>query len=337
MILVTGGTGLVGSHLLYHLAIKNDNIRAIYRTESSLEKVKNVFSYYTNNTSFFDKIDWFKADITDVPAMIPAFVGVKQVYHCAAFISFHPKDYIKMRKINIHGTAIIVNLSIDAKVEKLCFVSSIAAVGDNIKGDIITEECEWNKELDNSGYSITKFGAEMEVWRASQEGVDVVIVNPGVILGAGFWDSGSGKLFSQVYNGFKYYTEGVTGFVSVKDVVKAMIILTESDIKNERFILVSENKTYKEILFLIADTFGKKRPSVKIKPWQTAIFWRIAWVISKLTGKEPLLSKYSARSAHSISKYSSEKIEKAIDFRFEPISKVISEVVENYPKNQEAF
>ena len=150
----------------------------------------------------------------------------------------------------------------------------------------------------------------MEVWRASQEGVDVVIVNPGVILGSGFWNSGSGKLFTQVYNGFKFYTEGVTGFVSVQDVVKPMILLMNSDVKNERFILISENKSFKEIFFLIADAFGKKRPSKKIKPWQTAIFWRIARLLSFITRKEPLLSKYSAKSAHSISEYSSEKVKK---------------------------
>ena len=281
MILVTGGTGLVGSHLLYHLCLQNDAIRAIYRTASSLEKVKNVFSYYTDDTTLLDKIEWFLADITDVPAMIPAFTNVKHVYHCAAFISFNPKDYRQMRKVNIHGTAIIVNLCIDAKIDKLCFVSSIAAVGNSLNSNISTEEDEWNKELDNSGYSITKFGAEMEVWRASQEGVDVVIVNPGVILGSGFWNAGSGKLFSQVYNGFQFYTEGVTGFISVQDVVKPMILLMNSTVKNERFILVSENKSFKEIFFLIADGFDKKRPSIKIKPWQTNIFWRVAWLISK--------------------------------------------------------
>ncbi|MFY9243829.1 MAG: NAD-dependent epimerase/dehydratase family protein [Polaribacter sp.] len=333
MILVTGGTGLVGSHLLYHLSLENDKIRAIYRTKSSLEKVKKVFSYYTSDPSFFDKIDWFQADITDVPAMIPAFLDMKYVYHCAAFISFNPKDYREMRKTNIHGTAIIVNLSIDAKIDKLCFVSSIAAVGDSIKNEPITENCEWNKEKDNSGYSITKFGAEMEVWRASQENVDVVIVNPGVILGSGFWDAGSGKLFSQVYNGFQYYTEGVTGFVSVQDVVKPMILLMKSDVKNERFILVSENKSFKEIFFLIADAFGKKRPSTKIKPWQTAIFWRIAWVLSKITGKEPLISKYSARSAHSISEYSSKKIEKELGYEFESVDKSIESISKNYSEN----
>ncbi len=333
MILVTGGTGLVGSHLLYHLCLQNDVIRAIYRTQSSLENVKRVFSFYTDDETLFSKIEWFQADITDVPSMIPAFSDVKQVYHCAAFISFDSKDYIKMRKVNIHGTAIIVNLCIDAKVDKLCFVSSIASVGESLKRNIITEENEWNKELDNSGYSITKYGAEIEVWRASQEGVDVVIVNPGVILGSGFWSSGSGKLFSQVYKGLRFYTEGITGFVSVQDVVKPMILLMNSSVKNERFILVSENKSFKEIFFLIADSFGKKRPSKKIKPWQTNLFWRFAWGFSKISGKQPLLSKYSAKSAHSISRYSSEKTQKTLNFEFQNIGESIKNISKNYLKD----
>jgi len=332
MILVTGGTGLVGAHLLYHLLKNDKKIRAIYRSKDKIESVKKVFSYYTDDVTLIDKIDWFKADITEVPAMIPAFVGVKKVYHCAAFISFNPKDYIEMRKINIHGTAIIVNLSIDAKIDKLCFVGSIASVGESINDQLITEENEWNKELDNSGYSITKFGAEMEVWRASQEGVEVVIVNPGVILGSGFWQSGSGKLFSQVYNGFKYFTEGITGFVSVKDVVKTMILLMDSTIKNQRFILVSENKTYKDVLFAIADGFGKKRPSKKIKPWQTTILWRSSAFVAKISGVKPLLSKYSARSAHSVSKYSSQKIKEALNYQFEKVDTVIKDVCKNYSK-----
>jgi dihydroflavonol-4-reductase len=332
MILVTGGTGLVGSHLLYHLCLQNVAIRAIYRTKSSLENVKKVFRYYTENENLFSKIEWYQADITDVPKMIPAFSDVNHVYHCAAFISFNPKDYRKMRKVNIHGTAIIVNLCIAAKIEKLCFVSSIAAVGDSLKGKIVTEENEWNKELDNSGYSITKFGAEMEVWRASQEGVDVVVVNPGVILGSGFWNSGSGKLFSQVNNGFRFYTEGVTGFVSVQDVVKPMILLMNSPVKNERFILISENKSFKEIFFLIADTLGKSRPSIKIKPWQTNLFWRFAWCVSKIARKEPLLSKYSARSAHSVAEYSSEKIQKKINYQFEDLEKSVQRISKRYLK-----
>lgn len=326
MILVTGGTGLVGSHLLFHLSEKEVKIRAIYRTKSSLERVQKVFNYYTNDSKYFDAIQWMQADITDVPSMIPAFKNVDIVYHCAAFISFNPKDYREMRKVNIHGSAIITNLAIDAKVKKLCYVSSIAAIGNPIEGKITNENCEWNKQADNSGYAITKYGGEIETWRASQEGIPVIIVNPGVILGGGNWESGSGKLFTQVYKGFKYYTEGVTGFVSVKDVVKTMISLTESDIQNERFILVSENLTFKDVLFQIADALGTKRPTIHIKPWQTSLIWRISSLISLLTGRAPRLSKYSARSSHTISNYSSEKIKELLAFKFENIHTVIEEV-----------
>ena len=331
MILVTGGTGLVGAHLLYHLTLNEDKIRAIYRTTSKLEKVKEVFSLYTDKAQeYFSKIEWVQADITDVPSMIPAFLGVNKVYHCAALVSFNPKDYRKMRKVNIHGTAIIVNLSVDAKVDKLIFVGSIAAVGNSLHGEVITEENEWNDQANNSGYAITKFGAEMEAWRASQEGIDVVIVNPGVILGSGFWRSGSGKLFTQMYNGFRYYTEGVTGFVGVIDVVKIMILLMNSSIKNERFILVSENKSFKEIFFSIAKGFGKKQPTKKVKPWHTAIFWRLSWVLSKITQKEPLLTKNSAKSAHNTSEYSSEKIQKMLRYKFKKIDEVIINTSKEY-------
>lgn len=332
MILVTGGTGLVGAHLLYFLAKSEKKIRAIYRDEKSIKKTEEVFSYYTKDASLLTKIEWFKADITDVPAMIPAFVGIKQLYHCAALISFDAKDYKEMRKVNIHGTAIMVNLAIDAKIDKICFVSSIASIGNSLKGDLITEENEWNKEADNSWYSITKFGAEMEIWRASQEGVKVVVVNPGVILGSGLFATGSGKIISKIYKGFNFYTEGITGFVGVKDVVKAMILLMDSDIKNERFILVSENKSFKDVFFLIADAFQKKRPSFKIKPYQTAILWRVSWLLSKITNSATVFSKYAAKSGHSMSKYSSKKIEESLDFKFETISDVVNRTCKNYTK-----
>ena len=331
MILVTGGTGLVGSHLLYHLTQKNDTVRAVYRTEKSLDNVRNVFSYYTSDVdTSFSKIDWQKADITDVPSMIPVFEDVTHVYHCAALISFDPADYREMRKVNIHGTAIVVNLSIDAGVKKLCYVSSIAAVGDDPKKPIADEENEWAGNEKNHGYAITKYGAEMEVWRASQEGVEVVVVNPGIILGSGFWNSGSGKLFSQVNEGFQFYSEGETAFVGVQDVVKSMLQLMESSIKNERFILVSENKSFKDVLFLIADGLGKKQPSKKVKKWQAALFWRWEWLISKLTSKKPRMSKHSAKSLHSKSAYSSEKIQKALSFEFEDVEGVIKNTCRDF-------
>ena len=331
MILVTGGTGLVGSHLLVRLAQENEPIRAIYRTLESIEKTKKVFSYYTNTAKdLFANIEWVQADITDVPSMIPAFKDVKKVYHCAAVISFDPADYRTMRKVNIHGTAIIANLAIDAKVEKLCFVSSIATIGDDPKKELANEENDWGGNEKNNGYAITKYGAETEVWRASQEGVDVVIVNPGVILGSGFWTSGSGKMFSEIDKGFSYYSEGVTGFVGVKDVVRCMVQLMQSNCKNQRFILVSENKSFKEVLFSIAEALGKKKPKRCVQPWQASLLWRWEWLVSKITSRKIRMSKYTAKTLFRKTYYSSEKCKIQLEVTFKSAEEVIKQVSKEY-------
>lgn len=332
MILVTGGTGLVGTHLLYHLLLENDSVKAIHRKNSDLQAVKKVFSYYSDNfEAVFKKINWVEVNITDVYLLEKAFENITEVYHSAALISFNPKDYKTMRKVNIEGTSNIVNLCIDKKVKKLCFVSSIATIEKAVNNKIIDEDCEWNTESNNYGYAITKYGAEMEVWRASQENVEVIVVNPGVILGAGFWNNGGpGELFSKIYNGLPFYTEGVTGFISVEDVVKAMIQLMKSEFKNERYILVSENVSFKDVFFQIADGFGKKRPSIKVTKLMSSIGWRLEKIKSVLTGKEPVLTKQSSKSIHNKHYYSSEKIKKALNFKFESISETIKTVCKLY-------
>ena len=331
MIFVTGGTGLVGSHLLVRLVQENEPIKATYRTLESIEKTKKVFSYYTNTTKdLFTNIEWIQADITDVPSMTPAFKDVKKVYNCAAVISFDPADYRTMRKVNIHGTAIIANLAIDAKVEKLCFVSSIATIGDDSKKELANEENDWGGNEKNNGYAITKYGAETEVWRASQEGVDVVIVNPGVILGSGFWTSGSGKMFSEIDKGFSYYSEGVTGFVGVKDVVRCMVQLMQSNCKNQRFILVSENKSFKEVLFSIAEALGKKKPKRCVQPWQASLLWRWEWLVSKITSRKIRMSKYTAKTLFRKTYYSSEKCKIQLEVTFKSAEEVIKQVSKEY-------
>jgi nucleoside-diphosphate-sugar epimerase len=331
MILVTGGTGLVGAHLLYHLLIENNSVKAIHRKKSDLNAVKNVFSYYTDDFEFiFQKINWIEADITDVYLLEKAFENVTEVYHSAALVSFNPNDYKAMRKINIEGTSNIVNLCIDKKVKKLCFVSSIATIEKSLKNNNIDEECEWDTELNNYGYAITKYGSEMEVWRASQEGVDVIVVNPGVILGAGFWSNGTGKLFSKIYKGLKFYSEGITGFVSVKDVVEVMIQLMKSNKKNERYILVSENCSFKDVFFQMADNFDKKRPSIKTTKLMGSIGWRLEKIRSVITGKPPILTKQTSKSIHNKHYYSSEKIKKALNFKFEPISETIKSTCKSF-------
>jgi nucleoside-diphosphate-sugar epimerase len=239
-----------------------------------------------------------------------------------------------MRKVNIEGTANIVNFCIMNNVLKLCFVSSVAAVGKSLNNGTIDESCEWNVETSNYGYAITKHGAEMEVWRGTQEGLDVVIVNPGIILGGGFWDSGSGKIFDKVYNGLRFYTEGTTGYVGVEDVVKSMMKLMNSTIKNERFILVSENWSYKKVFEEIAEAFNKRKPSIKITILLSQIVWRVSSLISIITKKEPLLTKHSAESIHKTNIFSNAKTKEAIGIEFEPIKAVINQSCSNYLKEK---
>ncbi|UAB76175.1 NAD-dependent epimerase/dehydratase family protein [Mesoflavibacter sp. SCSIO 43206] len=334
MILVTGGTGLVGAHLLFHLLNENQPVRAIYRSEKKFDTVKRIFGYYTNNVdALFDTIEWVKADLNNIPQLTEAFKDVTQVYHCAAFVSFEPDKFNLLQKTNIKGTANIVNFCIDHKVEKLCYVSSIAALGASLNNKAITEDTEWNKEIDNSVYAITKYGAELEVWRGTQEGLNAVIVNPGVIIGPGIWRYGSGSLIKMIYKGLKYYTTGSTGYVDVNDVVKAMIQLLKSDIKNERYILVSENLSFKDFFTKTANYLGVKPPQKEAKPWLLNIAWRLDWLKHKLTKKRRVLSKQTANSAVTTTIYSNNKIKDAIGFEFLPMDKSIKTTTSFFKKD----
>lgn len=336
MILVTGGTGLVGSHLLFKLVSSNEKVRAIYRREKTLKRVKHVFTYFTDDAeNLFKKIEWYEADINNIPKLQEAFKGITHVYHCAAFVSFEPNKYHQLRKINIEGTANIVNLCISNQIEKLCYVSSIAAIGHNTNPEkLINETTPWNPEDDNSVYAITKYGAELEVWRGSQEGLKVVIVNPGIILGAGYWNGGSsGNLFKKIKQGMRYYVTGISGYVYVWDVVNAMTQLMESAIYNEGFILVSENLSFKDFQFKVAKTLNVQPPKKEAKPWLLNIAWRLDWLNYKLTGKRRSLSKQTAKSAVSITKYDNSKLINALNFKFTSIDSAIVSVSKLYEKD----
>ena len=327
MILVTGGTGLVGAHLLFNLLNENQSVRAIYRNEKKFETVKRIFSYYTKTPDvLFNNIEWVKADLNNIPDLTEAFNGITHVYHCAAFVSFEPNKFELLRKTNIEGTANIVNLCLSNQVKKLCYVSSIAAIGTPTTNEkLITEDTDWNKEFDNSVYAITKYGAELEVWRGTQEGLDAIIVNPGIIIGPGIWNYGSGSLISMVKKGMSYYTTGTTGYVDVKDVVNCMIKLMQSSIINERYIVVSENLTFKDFIYKTAHYLNVTPPKKKATKLLLALGWRMDWLRHKLTGKRRLLSKQTAHSALSQSQYDTNKIIRDLDYNFISIDKSIKQ------------
>ena len=317
MILVTGATGLVGSHLLVKLLQENEEVKALFRSEKQIEKVKNVFAFH-HQTALFDKINWVKGDITDIPSLEIAFENISHVYHCAALISFDPSDEDELRKINIEGTANVVNCCIDFSVKKLCHVSSIAALGNPKEHETtITEETEWNPEELHSDYAITKYGAEMEVFRGHQEGLEVVIVNPGVIFGYGFPKKGSDVIIQSVKKGLSFYTKGNIGIVSVEDVVKSMTQLMKSNNNGERYSIVGENISTKALLDFISEELNLKKPSIEATKWMTSIAWRMDWLISKIVNRKRRLTRSTATSSHSTTTFDTSKIEKELNFTFQ--------------------
>jgi len=324
MVLVTGGTGLVGAHLLLHLLQKDAQVRSIYRKGSNLKRVEKVFGYYFENAaSLFSKIEWVEADLNDIPALALAFQDVEYVYHAAALISFDPRDYKKLLKINSEGTANIVNLCLTNKIQKLCYVSTIGTIGKSINDAPATEENEWNDQNVNV-YALSKYEAEMEVWRGSQEGLSVVMVNPGVILGPGFWDTGSGALFTTANKGYSFYPPGGTGFITVHDVIKMMTSLMNSNIENERFIAVAENRSFQEILNRLTKELGKVAPTKKLKYWQLEIGRVGDSIWSLLTGKPRRITKNSIHSMKHRDNYDNQKIQKVLGFQFNTLDQVIT-------------
>lgn len=335
MILVTGATGLVGSHLLYNLCTTHKVIRATKRKHSDTELVKKVFSYYTDKSEIlFEKIEWVNADLLNFCELEDAFKDITKVYHCAAWVSFSPKHKHKMIQNNVESTANIVNLCLTNNIKKLCHVSSVAAIGRTENSTIINENSPWFEGPENSSYAISKYNSELEVWRGTEEGLHAVIVNPSIILGPGNWTKGSSTIFHQTAKGMPFYTTGTNGFVDVRDVVKAMTELMESEIHSERFILCSESIPFKQLFDYIADAMGKKRAHIKVGGFLNALGWRLAKIISVFTRKTPALTKETARAGNGISIYENDKIKTALNFEFTPVAQSCNDFSKMYDNDQ---
>ena len=309
-ILVTGGSGIVGKEVIHQLLERNKKVIAIQHS--------------TPVSISHPSLEILQCDILDVSRLEEIMQDVNQVYHAAALVSYDPKDSQQLLKINIEGTANIVNACIASGVEKLVHVSSVAALGRMRNEEMVTEKSNWTEETSNSTYGKSKYFGEMEVWRGIGEGLKAVIVNPSLILGGDNWETSSSAIFKNVYNEFPWYTNGVSGFVDVRDVARAMILLMESDITSQRFILSGENLSYKEVFSMIANCFGKKPPSKKVTPFLAEVVWRIEAIKSWLTGKKHLLTKETARTALAKVYFDNSKILKALPgFQFTNIKDTI--------------
>ncbi len=319
MILVTGGTGFVGTYLLFQLTSAGRNVKSLVRSMKKTENVRKAFQCLEGGEELFNRIEWIEGDVTDYRSVFNALEGIRQVYHCAAIISFDPRDRRRMMHVNVDGTANVVNASLLQGVEKLVHVSSIASLGHSETAGPVDENAKWKTSKRNSGYAISKYGGEREVWRGIEEGLNAVIVNPSVILGPVCQSSISNSFLHRIDKLLIFYNKGVNGYVDVRDVAGAMILLMESPVNGERYILNSENVPLRELFGQTAKILGKKPPFIPVGNWVLNMAWRFEWIRSHLTRQPALFTRENMRSAQSRSYYSAEKFRKQFNYSFIPI------------------
>lgn len=324
-ILVTGGSGFIGAYIIKELVEKGYAVRAIR---------------HSNNAPFFipahinEKVEWVPGDVLDVVSLHEAMDGVDAVIHAAAKVSFNDNDRSSLYKINIDGTANVVNMALENNVKRFVHISSVAAIGRTVTGETVNEEKKWQAGKMHTTYAISKYHAELHVWRGAAEGLDMVIVNPSTVLGYGDWNMSSCAIFKSVYKEFPWYTKGINGFVAVTDVAKATVLLMESNQSHERFIVNGDNWTFQQLFNTIADGFGKKHPHKEASPFIGKIAWRMEKLKSMMSGKKPLLTRQSARVAQSVTYFDNSKILKALPgFSFTPLEKAIQKNCELYLAN----
>lgn len=311
-VLVTGGAGLLGRELISQLLEKGKQVTAVYN-RTPIQGFSSA------------KINLVQCNILDVVGLEEVMKDVDELYHCAGKVSFSPKETGELFKVNVEGTANVVNAALNAGIKKMVHVSSIAALGRIREHEPITETMQWTEETSNSKYGQSKYLGELEVWRGLAEGLNAVIVNPALVLGPGNWDESSTEIFKTIYKESPWFTDGSTGFVDVRDVAAAMIALMESGISAERFILSAENRSFREVFYAIADTFKKKRPSKKVTPLLAAIVWRWEAIKSKLTGIRPLITKETAATALAKVNFDNSKLKKFLpEFRYRSLDDTIS-------------
>lgn len=331
MIFVTGGTGLLGTHLLYQLTKEETAVRALKRVGSDTSAVEEIFKFYGDlSLEQYSRIQWVAGDVLDYESLIVALEGVDTIYHTAAMVSFHSQRHHDMWNINVEGTKNMLDAAMEKNVGVFCHVSSIATLGNSANGSPITEEDLWQADDRHSAYSRSKFRAEMEVWRASKEGLNAVIVNPSVIIGPGAKNSSTSKIIQLANSGLPFYTNGKTGYVDARDVAKAMVMLVDNKAYDERFILSADNKSAREMLQLMAGHLNVKAPAIEARTWMLWIGMMANRLFALISGQEPVLTRESIRSTLGLSCYSSEKVSLHLGMTFTPITEAIGNAIAFY-------
>jgi len=324
MILVTGGTGFLGAHLLFRLTSDGHKVTALKRNASTIRLTEKIFSHYSNEPSaLLNMIKWVEGDLLDINSLLDVFEDVDQLYHTAALVSLNEGDNELLLETNVQGTANVVNAALEKNVTKMCYVSTIGALGYEADHKIIDEETPWDTSVKKSDYSKSKHEAEMEVWRGMAEGLNAVIVNPSVIIGPGDWKHGSPKIYTTIHNGLKFYPRGTNGFVDVNDVVTAMVKLMNSDITASRFIVNSENISYQQLFSWIAEGLNVPEPKYKAGKLLGEAGWRMAKLLSLFNNKSPAITQSAVQSSSRYYLYANNKLLNAIDIKMMPVKESV--------------
>ncbi|GAA3924042.1 NAD-dependent epimerase/dehydratase family protein [Hymenobacter algoricola] len=318
MIFVTGGSGLIGSFLIAALVARGHAVRALYRRQIPASAVAAA-------------IEWVEGDLRDTLALQAALRGVTHVFHCAGLVSYAPQDEDALLQTNVEGTAALVDACLAQPGVRLCYVSSVAALGsaataaEPLPGpQVVDEDAKWDLGAEHPAYATSKYLAELEVWRGVTEGLSAVMVNPAVVLGPADWKRSSTRLFRYAFQEHAFYTPSSLSFVDVRDVVEAMLRLAlDTAISGERYVLSAGTVPLREFLTQAAACFGKKPPTVAVPGWAAELIWRLEHGRSLLTGARPLITKDTARAGRRPVVYGSHKVQQALGLRFRPLADTI--------------
>ncbi len=291
-------------------------------------------------TDVADQIVWVEGDVLDIPALETAIAPGVDVIHAAAIVSFVPKDRYLMDQINVEGTANVVNVCLKAGVRKLGYVSSVAALGrPTAKGTkpgeavVVNETQKWEESPNNSAYAKSKYRAELEVWRGVAEGLNAVMVCPSIVLGVGDWSRSSLQLVNYVNNERPFYPAGLVNYVDVLDVVESLFWLMQAEVTAQRYILNAGTIPYRSLLEQLADVLGKRPPTLRIAPVLTQWLWPLEAVRAWVTGKPPLITRETARSASLSYRYEGQKIEQVAGFQYRPLNQTLQRIAHSISRS----
>lgn len=305
---LSGATGLVGIHLAKALLERDYAIKAIKRAETDTQHVEAIFKAYGCH-ALFHKIEWHNANLLDIESLIDSMQNCDVAYHAAAMVSFNGANERQLQRTNIEGTANVVNACLASGVPTLAYVSSTAALGRNPKTKVVNEDVPWTEDKHTTAYAISKHYAEREVWRGGEEGLNITIVNPCVIIGPGKWGQSSTSLMQQADAGLKFYTSGSNAFVDVRDVAEVLVQLSEKKVFNERFLLIGENLSFKTLFDTLAEALGKPKPNIATPRFLANVAWRMFKLGSVLTGREAKITRETVASAYRTTFYKSNKLQ----------------------------